>query len=121
LRANLVFTYKGENREKLLVSSPVDIEFELFVVSCGLNLIKNMMNTKYDTTLGQDKKILSQINKENWRFKLALIHRMTQKEILNDQVRLLSILLRILSSIKEGKTLKEAYGATSEENGAVHS
>ena len=58
LRANLIFSYKGPNKEKLLVSSPVDIDFELFVVSCALNLMKNMKNTKYPTTLDQDRKML---------------------------------------------------------------
>jgi len=74
LRANLIFSYKGANREKLLVSCPVDIDFELFVVSCGLNLMKNMKEQKYPTSLEQDKKMLSLIV-DNWRFKLALIHR----------------------------------------------
>lgn len=83
LRANLIFSYKGANRDKLLVSSPVDLDFELFVVSCALNLMKNMRNSKYPTTLEQDKKMLAQVV-DNWRFKLALIHRVNQKEILND-------------------------------------
>lgn len=58
LRANLIFTYKGANKEKLLVSAPVDIDFEIFVVSCGLNLMRNMVNTKFDTSLEQDRKML---------------------------------------------------------------
>jgi hypothetical protein len=45
----------------------------------------------------------------NWRFKLALIHRINQKEILHDQIRLLAILLRIVARIKEGATIREAY------------
>jgi hypothetical protein len=45
----------------------------------------------------------------NWRFKLALIHRINQKEILHDQIRLLAILLRVVARIKEGATLREAY------------
>lgn len=90
------------------MSSPVDIDFELFLVSCALNLMKNMMNTNYPTTLEQDRKMLNQVF-DNWRFKLALIHRVTQKEILQDQIRLLAILLRVLARIKEGATIKEAY------------
>jgi hypothetical protein len=108
LRANLIFTYKGGNKEMLLVSSPVDIDFELYVVSCALNLMKNMRNTKYPTTLEQDRKMLAQIF-DNWRFKLALIHRINQKEILEDQIKLLAILLRILARMKEGTPFKEAY------------
>lgn len=92
-----------------MVSSPVDLEFEMLVVSCGLTLMKNMRNSKFPTSLAQDKKILSQIV-DNWRFKLAVIHRINQKEILDDQVKLLGILLRILARIKEGApSFKEAY------------
>lgn len=96
------------NTDKLLVSSPVDLYFELYVVSCALNLMKNMINTKYPTTLDQDKKMLAQVQ-DNWRFKLALIHRINQKEILNDQIRILGVLVRILARMKEGAPFKEAY------------
>jgi hypothetical protein len=51
LRANLIFTYKGNNKDKLLVSAPVDIDFEMFIVSCALNLMKNMLNSKYPTSI----------------------------------------------------------------------
>lgn len=44
LRVNLVFNYKGKNGDKLLVSSPVDIDFEMFIVACALNLMKGMLN-----------------------------------------------------------------------------
>jgi hypothetical protein len=54
-----VFSYKGPNRDLLLVSSPVDVDFELFTVSCALNLMKNMMTTKYPTTLDQDRTMLN--------------------------------------------------------------
>ena len=40
---------------------------------------------------------------------LALMHRINQKEILNDQIRILTILMRVLARIKEGIPFKEAY------------
>ena len=39
IRANLLNTYKGKNLEYLLVSSPVDAEFEMLVVACTINLL----------------------------------------------------------------------------------
>jgi hypothetical protein len=51
LRANLLFNYREKNKELLLASSPVDIDFELFIVACGLNLMRGMLNTKYKTTI----------------------------------------------------------------------
>jgi hypothetical protein len=42
----------------LLASAPVDIDFELFIVACGLNLMRGMLNSKYKTTIEEDKKFL---------------------------------------------------------------
>ncbi len=63
------------------MSVPVDVDFEMFIVSCALNLMKNMLNSKYPTSIQQDKQMLAQVF-DNYRFKLALIHRINQKEIL---------------------------------------
>jgi hypothetical protein len=51
LRANLIFSYKGSNKEVLLVSSPVDLDFELLITACAMNLMNGMLNSKYPTTL----------------------------------------------------------------------
>lgn len=40
---------------------------------------------------------------------MALIHRINQKEILSDQIKILGVLMRILARIKEGLSFKEAY------------
>lgn len=111
LRANLINTFQGgksKYRKILLVSAPVDFEFELFITSCALNLMKNMLNTKYATTVDQDKQLLKKVS-ENYRFRLAIIHRLNQKEILVDQIKLLLVLIRILARVKEGATIREAY------------
>lgn len=54
----MIFNYKGQNNEKLLVSAPVDIDFEMFIVACALNLMRGMLNTKYATTLEADYEIM---------------------------------------------------------------
>lgn len=41
-----------------MVSVPVDIDFELLIVACGLNLMKSMLKDKYPTSLESDYKIL---------------------------------------------------------------
>lgn len=35
----------------LLVSSPVDIDFEMHIVACAKTLMTNMLTNKYATTL----------------------------------------------------------------------
>lgn len=54
LRANLLNTYKGKNLEHLLISSPVDCEFEMLVVACTINLLKGLLSRHYKTTLETD-------------------------------------------------------------------
>lgn len=54
LRANLLNTYKGKNLEYLLVSAPVDSEFEMLVVGCTVNLLKGLLNSRFKTPLEKD-------------------------------------------------------------------
>jgi hypothetical protein len=54
LRANLLNTYRGKNLEYLLVSAPVDAEFEMLVVACTINLLKGLLNSRFKTPLEKD-------------------------------------------------------------------
>lgn len=58
LRANLLNTYKGKNLEYLLVSSPVDAEFEMLVVACTINLLKGLMSSRFRSPIEEDLKML---------------------------------------------------------------
>ena len=42
LRANLLNSYTGHNTQYLLISSPVDVNFEMLVVACAINLLKGL-------------------------------------------------------------------------------
>jgi hypothetical protein len=42
LRANLLNSHKAANKEDILVSSPVDFDFEMLVVACAINLLKGL-------------------------------------------------------------------------------
>ena len=55
LRANLLNTYKGKNLPYLLVSAPVDAEFEMLVIACTINLLKGLMTSRFKSTLEHDK------------------------------------------------------------------
>ena len=92
LRANLMKTFQtkllksGEEHskarcERLLVSAPVDPEFEIVILETGIGLVSNMLKTKFATTISED---LATLQKGNvpWRLYLAITHRLNQKEIL---------------------------------------
>jgi basic membrane lipoprotein Med (substrate-binding protein (PBP1-ABC) superfamily) len=55
LRANLLNTYKGKNLPYLLVSAPVDAEFEMLVIACTINLLKGLLTSRFKTSLEHDK------------------------------------------------------------------
>jgi hypothetical protein len=56
LRANLIGTFKQQNgnlsnshHNDLLVSTPVNLDFELLCISTGIGLVDNMLKTKFAT------------------------------------------------------------------------
>jgi hypothetical protein len=108
LRANLLNTYKGKNLEHLLVSAPVDSEFEMLVIACTINLLKNLLNTRFKTPLEVDQKELAKED-ISWRKRCAILHRMNAKDILQSNINYCNILMRILARFKDGKDFKNAY------------
>jgi hypothetical protein len=111
LRANLITNFReklvSSNDEilkargkRLLVSAPVDIEFEMAVLETGIGLVSNMLKTKFNTTIDEDKAILGDPN-ISWRLYLAVTHRLNQKEILQSQEHIMTVLLRIVKKIYE--------------------
>ena len=42
----------------MLVSAPVDIEFEVVVLETAIGLVSNMLKTKFATTIAEDQQIL---------------------------------------------------------------
>ena len=65
LRANLIFSYRKEKGSvannyhlDLLVSSPVNLDFEIYIVGQGIGLVTNLLEKKYATSLEEDRKIL---------------------------------------------------------------
>lgn len=108
LRANLLNTYKGKNFEHLLISSPVDAEFEMLVVACTLNLFRGLMDQRFKTPLETDQKELAE-NGIPWRKRCALLHRKNVKEILRANMNYCEILMRILTRFADGKEFKQSY------------
>ncbi len=101
----------------MLVSAPVDIEFEMAVLETGIGLVSNMLNTKFKTTIAEDKAILADEN-IGWRLYLAVTHRLNQKEILQSQEHIMTVLHKIIKKMHEAnkgtsmlqiKGIKDSY------------
>ena len=79
----------------MLVSVPANVEFEKYILTIGINLVRDLLTKKYPTQLDHDLEILKTPNLP-WRTYLAVTHRTAQKEALASQLHLLSVLLSIL-------------------------
>jgi hypothetical protein len=115
LRASLLQSYQKNNGsvsnnylKLLLVSSPVDVEFEKHILKVGINLVNDLLTKKYPTQLADDLELLED-PEIGWRAYLAVTHRVAQKESLLYQWRLLTLLLSILDKFEPGMSLKDAY------------
>lgn len=123
LRVNLISSFKTQKgsihnnyNQHLLVSAPVDLDFELLILKTGIDLVANMLRTKFTTTLEDDQNALK-AGGIPWRLYLAMTHRTAQKEVLQSQERILTIALKIMQRLKGSKelgqgevvTLKDAY------------
>ena len=86
MRANLIINFREKlvtsndevlkaRGKRLLVSAPVDLEFELAVLETGIGLVSNMLKNKFTTTIDEDRAIISDPNIA-WRLYLAVTHRL---------------------------------------------
>ncbi len=108
IRANLLNTYKGKNLEYLLVSAPVDAEFEMLVVACTINLLKGLLASRFKKSLEDDKKLLEDPT-ISYRKRFAILHRINAKEVLNSNIKSCEILIRLLARFLDGRDFKNRY------------
>lgn len=59
------------------------------------------MTAEEQEEIEQIKKVVESKKENLWRFKLALIHRVNQKEILHNQLKFVKILLAIMIKVKK--------------------
>ena len=78
-----------------MVSAPVDAEFEMLVVACTINLLKGLNTSRFKTPVEEDRRMLQDPNLPI-RKRFAILHRMNAKEILNANIKMCEILMRIL-------------------------
>jgi hypothetical protein len=96
----------------LLVSSPVDPEFELLVVAMGINLLEDLLKNRFKSPGIEEDEILKE-KSENHRIKFAIQHRIGLKNILLKNLHILRVLATILARVhleaKEKGLTREAY------------
>lgn len=100
---------KMKSQSHLLVSSPVDPEFEMLVVGCAINLLEGLKKNKFRHSLETYKELLK--SDLPHRERLIHTHKFAQREILDSNITLLQILIRLLARFKGGsiQEIKQSY------------
>ena len=100
VRMSLMQKMEKDNkmRDHILVSSPVDIEFEMFMLALALNLLNMLLSKRFKTTIEEDIEMLKR-DDLTWRKRLAVTYRRESKKILQSNIKLLNILIHILAQL----------------------
>lgn len=98
LRTTLMQKQAQERKEHLLVSTPVDPDFELLVVACAINLLQNLLTARFKTTAQEDLELMKKSDLSMRAF-FAIRHRFDSKSILESNIKILQVLARILAKI----------------------
>jgi hypothetical protein len=96
-RVTLMQKFDAERRSHLLVSTPVDVEFEMLVLACSINLLDDFFQKRFPTSLEADLESLAK--EQSYHLRLVLQNRVDLKRILKSNVRVCNVLLHILGRI----------------------
>ena len=80
----------------------------MLVVACTINLLKGFLSSRFKTPLKLDQDLLKQEDLP-FRYRFAILHRMDAKEILNANITLCNILMRLLARFTDPKDFKRKY------------
>lgn len=87
-------------KENILISTPVDIEFEMLTLGCAIHLLQQLLSSRFrGVTVEQDREELARSDLP-WRRRCALMHRLHCKEILTSNINLCNVLMRILANLQ---------------------
>ncbi|EGR30449.1 SET domain protein, partial [Ichthyophthirius multifiliis] len=103
LRLYLMMHYKGPDLKRVMVSLPVSPVYECFVLSFAIRLLSYLLS-RFTTTIKDDKELLQNQNL-NYKYRFAIIYRLNQKEILQEQISLMNQALILLNQLKENYIL----------------
>lgn len=99
LRASLMQKKEQSHKQHLLISTPVDPDFELLVTACAINLLQGLLTARFKTSIEEDEQILARSD-ISMRVRFAVMHRVDCKRILTSNINILNILVRILAKLQ---------------------
>ena len=101
VRMSLMQRFEKDNKMKghILVSSPVDLEFEMFILALAVNLLNTLLEKRFATTIEQDTEILKQKDLP-YQKRLAVEYRRESKLILQSNIKLCNVLCHVLARLQ---------------------
>jgi hypothetical protein len=98
-RVTLTQKFEAEKRAHILVSTPVDVEFEMLVLACSINLLNDFFSKRFKTSLEEDEKALADTSIP-YNIRLCLTNRVDLKRIVHSNIKLCNILIHLLGRIQ---------------------
>lgn len=108
VRAFTLKRYSGYKKDRLLPNQPTDNEFEIYVISLCISMLKDYYLGHYKTTALEDKKLLMEKDVKGHK-RFAVIYRLEAKQIIINNIRYLEVLLNILNHTTIKSKFKETY------------
>ena len=93
---------RARNADLVLISAPVDPEFEMFMLGCARFFLENLRKSRFATSAEEDLRDLRSSTGSSLpaqRKRLALAYRLEQKRILDQNIEWCGILFRIVSKV----------------------
>lgn len=84
-RVTLSQKFDAEKRAHILVSTPVDVEFEMLVLACSTNLLNDFFSKRFKTSLEEDEKALADPALP-YNMRLCLMNRVDLKRIVHRNI-----------------------------------
>lgn len=87
-------------KENILISTPVDIEFEMLTLGCAIHLLESLLKGRFKgCSVDADLQELAKPDLP-YRRRLAISHRLNCKQILTANIKYCNILMRILANLQ---------------------
>lgn len=89
IRSTLIDKYTGKNQKLLLISTPVDFDFETLVIGCAINLLESLLERRFTVANTNLEEALLQKPKLSYRKKQIYKYRLDQKILLKKNLTML--------------------------------
>ncbi|KRX00204.1 Rubisco LSMT, substrate-binding domain [Pseudocohnilembus persalinus] len=106
LRALLVKIYEGQEKKDIFVTLPVSLDFEIFVLKFYKKII-NYFQSQYSTSIEKDEELLKD-HLLSYKKRFAIVLRVEQKKILQQQSVMIEDLLNFINMFKRQQNLHKS-------------